>query len=65
MFNRFYDKNTNVINKRIAEHIKAAIDRKEIMLNFMSDIKTLKRLKEILAERYDQTMQFRQWPFID
>jgi hypothetical protein len=65
VFNRFYDKNTKVINQRIAEHLKAAIDRKESMLQFMSDIKTLKRLKEILAVRYDQTMQFRQWPFID
>ncbi len=54
VYKRFYARSKKSINKKIALHLQSLAERSDAYQHFSSEVKTLKALKEILAERYDQ-----------
>ena len=54
VYKRFYARSQKSINKKIAHHLKSLEQRSASYEYFYSEVKTLKALKELLTERYDQ-----------
>ena len=54
VYKRFYALSQKSINKKIAQHLQSLQQRSDSYHYFSSEIRTLKALKEVLAERYEQ-----------
>ena len=54
VYKRFYARSQKSINKKIAQHLQSLQQRSDSYHYFSSEIRTLKALKEVLAERYEQ-----------
>ncbi|NND93133.1 MAG: hypothetical protein HKN42_19915 [Granulosicoccus sp.] len=52
-FSQFYDQQPSVVELNIASHLQQIDRKKHTMLDFVDEVRTLKRLKELLRERYD------------
>lgn len=61
VYQEFYHNNPATVKKRIKAHIKKIESRREGFALFVDRVKTLKALKEILADRYDENRYFRHW----
>ncbi|MFK7892959.1 MAG: hypothetical protein AB8B63_19245 [Granulosicoccus sp.] len=61
VFDQFYHKNPATITRRINAHLKQINKRHESLHVFMGDIKTLKRLKEVLDVRYNSHLMSSDW----
>jgi len=51
-YNEFYSQKPATVTRKINAHLKNINVRHEAMRHFMTEVKTLKRLKEVLSERY-------------
>lgn len=54
VYREFYHDNPATVNRRIKAHIKKIDTRREGFDIFVNRVKTLKALKEVLADRYDR-----------
>ena len=54
VFHEFYHKNPATVKRRIKAHIKKIDTRRAELETFVQQVKTLKTLKELLAERYER-----------
>lgn len=61
VFDQFYHKNPATITRRINAHLKQIKKRHESLHDFIGDIKTLKKLKEVLDVRYNSHMMSSDW----
>jgi len=52
-YNEFYSQKPATVTRKINAHLKNINVRHEAMRHFMTEVKTLKRLKEVLSERYE------------
>lgn len=58
---QFYDNKPATVTRRINAHVNK-VDKKRLgLLDFMDQVNTLKRLKEVLAERYESHMFRGDW----
>jgi len=52
-YSEFYSQKPATVSRKIKAHLKKIDDRHQSMIHFLAEVKTLKRLKETLAARYD------------
>jgi len=52
-YSEFYSQKPATVTRKINAHLKNINVRHEAMRHFMTEVKTLKRLKEVLSERYE------------
>ncbi len=60
-FTEFYHKKSATVTRRIKTHLAKVEKKRQGLLAFMTDVKTLKTLKQVLAERYEEQMARRDW----
>jgi len=53
-YSQFYSQKPKVVTRRINAHLKKIDERHQSLRHFIADVKTLKRLKEVLSARYDE-----------
>jgi hypothetical protein len=53
VFNQFYDRKPAVVKRRINRHLKKTNDKRRSIQEFVDEVRTLKRLKELLTQRFD------------
>ena len=58
-FTEFYNKKPVIVTRRIKDHLRKIEEKKDGILFFTTQVKTLKALKEILSQRYDASMWHR------
>ena len=54
VFHRFYDEKPSTVNRRVNQYLNELGNKTASMEAFHQEVTTLKRLKELLAERYDR-----------
>lgn len=60
-FTEFYHKTPATVTRRIKTHLAKIEQKRQGLLAFMTHVKTLKTLKQVLSDRYDAHMVERDW----
>jgi len=57
VYYEYYDRKPATVTRRINAHIKMVREKKQELDDFIEQVKTLKKLKELLAQKYDSSME--------
>jgi len=60
-YHEFYHRKPATVTRRIKKHLKKIQKRHESLTDFMAHVKTLKSLKPVLEQRYDEQQERYRW----